>query len=74
MLAATLGTPAKIFSWVHDHVEWESYSGVAKGALGTMKEAKGNDWDQALLLRDLLPRGLQASSSGDGSRCRSRRR
>ena len=53
-LAASLKTPAKIFTWVHDRVEWESYSGVAKGALGTLKEGKGNDWDQALLLRDLL--------------------
>lgn len=53
-LAATLGTPAKAFTWVHDRVEWDSYSGVAKGAFGAMKEARGNDWDQALLLRDLL--------------------
>ena len=53
-LANQLGTPAKIFSWVHDHIEWEAYSGVAKGSLGTLKEGRGNDWDQALLLRDLL--------------------
>jgi RHS repeat-associated protein len=53
-LAATLVTPAKIFAWVHDNIDWESYSGVAKGARGTLAERKGNDWDQALLLRDLL--------------------
>lgn len=53
-LAAQLGTPAKIFAYVHDRIEWESYSGVAKGALGTLREGRGNDWDQALLLRDLL--------------------
>jgi YD repeat-containing protein len=53
-LGSSLKTPAKIFTWVHDRIEWESYSGVAKGALGTLKEARGNDWDQALLLRDLL--------------------
>ncbi|HEV7767942.1 MAG TPA: DUF6531 domain-containing protein, partial [Thermoanaerobaculia bacterium] len=53
-LAATLQTPARIFSYAHDRIEWESYSGVAKGSLGTLKEGRGNDWDQALLLRDLL--------------------
>ncbi len=60
-LANTLGTPAKIFSWVHDNIDWESYSGVAKGSLGTLQERRGNDWDQALLLRDLLAaRGYDA--------------
>ncbi|HEY0158555.1 MAG TPA: DUF6531 domain-containing protein [Thermoanaerobaculia bacterium] len=60
-LANTLGTPAKIFSWVHDNIEWQSYSGVAKGSLGTLQERAGNDWDQALLLRDLLAaRGYDA--------------
>lgn len=53
-LAAQLGTPAKIFAYVHDRIEWESYSGVAKGSLGTLREGRGNDWDQALLLRDML--------------------
>src|SRR6202171_1141532 len=53
-LAATLQTPAKAFTWGPDRIDWEPYSGVAKGALGTLKESRGNDWDQALLLRDLL--------------------
>jgi len=53
-LAQSLGTPAKVFAYVHDRVAWESYAGVAKGSLGTLKEGRGNDWDQALLLRDLL--------------------
>jgi len=53
-LAAQLGTPAKIFAWVHDHIEFEPYSGVAKGSLGTLQEGRGNDWDQAILLRDML--------------------
>ncbi|MEA2236958.1 MAG: hypothetical protein QOC81_1682 [Thermoanaerobaculia bacterium] len=53
-LANQLITPARIFAWVHDHIEWEPYSGVAKGSLGTLQEGRGNDWDQALLLRDLL--------------------
>jgi len=60
-LAATLGTPAKIFAWVHDNIDWESYSGIAKGSLGTLQERRGNDWDQATLLRDLLSaRGYNA--------------
>jgi RHS repeat-associated protein len=60
-LAAQLQTPAKIFTWAHDNLLWESYSGVAKGSSGTLAERRGNDWDQALLLRDLLAaRGYQA--------------
>jgi RHS repeat-associated protein len=60
-LAASLKTPAKIFTWVHDNVLWESYSGVAKGSEGTLGERRGNDWDQAVLLRDLLAsQGYQA--------------
>jgi transglutaminase-like putative cysteine protease len=53
-LAASLKTPAKIFTWVHDNILWESYSGIAKGAAGTLAERRGNDWDQAVLLRDML--------------------
>jgi RHS repeat-associated protein len=60
-LAASLRTPAKIFTWVHDNILWESYSGVAKGAAGTLAEKRGNDWDQAVLLRDMLTsQGFQA--------------
>src|ERR1700682_4472166 len=68
-LAATLQTPAKAFTWIHDRIDWEPYSGVAKGALGTLKESRGNDWDQALLLRDLLvAQNYQAQIFQTGSR------
>lgn len=53
-LGQSLGTPAAALRWVYDGVDWEPYSGVAKGSLGTMQEGRGTDWDQALLLRDLL--------------------
>ncbi|MEO6324121.1 MAG: transglutaminase domain-containing protein, partial [Thermoanaerobaculia bacterium] len=53
-LAQNLATSAKIFAFVHDKVGFTAYSGVAKGSLGTLKELKGNDWDQAILLSDLL--------------------
>ncbi len=60
-VAQTLDTPAKIFTFVHDRVNFQAYSGVAKGSLGTLKEMAGNDWDQAVLLRDLLiAKGYQA--------------
>lgn len=60
-LAAQLATPARIFAWVHDNIEFEPYSGVAKGSLGTLQERSGNDWDQAVLLRDMLhSRGFTA--------------
>jgi RHS repeat-associated protein len=59
--AQQLRTPAKAFSFVYDNVDWQSYGGVAKGAPGTLQERRGNDWDQALLLRDLLQaQGYQA--------------
>ncbi|MGA8806915.1 MAG: DUF6531 domain-containing protein, partial [Thermoanaerobaculia bacterium] len=60
-VAQTLDTPAKIFTFVHDRVNFQAYSGIAKGSLGTLKEMAGNDWDQAVLLRDLLiAKGYQA--------------
>ena len=60
-LAAQLGTPARAFRYVYDNIGFEPYGGVAKGARGALLERRGNDWDQALLLRDLLQaQGYQA--------------
>ena len=60
-MVSQLPTPAKAFAFVYDNVDWQSYGGVVKGASGALNERRGNDWDQALLLRDLLTaQGYQA--------------
>ncbi len=55
-LAASLGhDPGKIFEFVRD-LDFHPYSGVLRGARGTLLAASGNDTDRCLLLRDLLER------------------
>lgn len=46
--------PLAIFNWVRNRIDYQHYRGVKKGALVTMVEKGGNDYDQSLLLRDLL--------------------
>ncbi len=54
-LAESLGnSPAKIFTWVHDSVDFDPKWGAFKGPLGTLWEKSGTSWDQAWLLHDLL--------------------
>ena len=54
-LADSLGNdPLAIFNWVRNNIQYKHYRGAKKGALVTLVEGTGNDYDQSLLLRDLL--------------------
>jgi Transglutaminase-like superfamily len=46
--------PASLFTYVHEHVRTEIYSGLLRGARGTLMGGAGNSWDQALLLAAML--------------------
>jgi hypothetical protein len=46
--------PKVLFAYIHDHVRTQIYSGVLRGARGTLMGGAGNSWDQALLLAAML--------------------
>lgn len=59
--ANELGTPLRIFEFVHDEIAYEVYHGSKKGALGALWSGRANDFDQASLLIGLLrARGYKA--------------
>lgn len=53
-VAQSLQTPEAAFLFVRDQIANEVYSGVQKGAWGTLATRGGNDIDKALLLAALL--------------------
>ncbi|MBZ4420465.1 DUF6531 domain-containing protein [Myxococcus sp. RHSTA-1-4] len=54
-LAASLGgKPLALYNYVHTRVKPELYHGSKKGAVATLEEGAGNDWDSAALLVALL--------------------
>lgn len=44
----------RIFHWVRNHIDYEHYHGLRKGAVLALLEGSGNDFDQAALLQALL--------------------
>ncbi|HWQ89117.1 MAG TPA: transglutaminase domain-containing protein, partial [Desulfitobacteriaceae bacterium] len=53
-LADSLNTPAGIYEYVRNNVNFEPYCGSRKGSTGTLEQMAGNDYDQASLLISLL--------------------
>jgi hypothetical protein len=47
-------TPANIFRWVRDTIDFEPYAGALRGPVGSLAAGSGNAVDQALLLRALF--------------------
>ncbi len=46
--------PETIVQWVHEHIAFEQYAGLLRGARGTLMSRSGNALDQATLLARLL--------------------
>ena len=46
--------PLKIFEYIRNHIDYQVYYGLKKGAELTLLEGSGNDFDQCALLADLL--------------------
>ena len=54
-LSQSLGdSPAAIFRFVHDEINFDPKWGAGKSAVGTLQEREGTAWDQAWLLQQLL--------------------
>ena len=46
--------PVKIFNYVRNNIDYQAYHGLRKGAALTLLEGAGNDFDQCVLLGELL--------------------
>ena len=44
------GTPVALYEYVRNHFKYEPYAGSVKGAIQTLREGAGNEWDLASLL------------------------
>jgi len=63
-LAASLGNdPLKIFNYVRNRISYVPYYGLKKGAVVTLVEGSGNDFDQCALLKALLNAAGQTNVS-----------
>ena len=46
--------PTRMFEWVRNHVELDIYHGFMRGAQAVLETRSGNDFDTAILLKELL--------------------
>ena len=53
-IADSLETPAEIYEYVRNNIQYRQYTGLRLGAIGTYEQKAGNDLDQAALLIALL--------------------
>lgn len=53
-IAAGLDSPAEIYEFVYNNIDFEAYTNSRRGAVGAYELKKGNDFDQASLLIGLL--------------------
>ena len=53
-LADNLKTPVAIYEYIRNNINFEPYYGSRKGAVGTLNQRGGNDYDQASLLIAML--------------------
>lgn len=44
----------RVFNWVRNNIDYDYYYGLRKGAALTLLEGSGNDFDQSVLLAELL--------------------
>jgi hypothetical protein len=58
---ALQGDPLAAFAFVRDHIRFEPYDGVLRGAAGTLAARAGNADDRAVLLKTLLDSMLVTS-------------
>ncbi len=59
--------PLAIFNYVHNHIDYAPYYGLRKGALLTLLDESGNDFDQASLLIALLKASGHSARFAKGS-------
>lgn len=53
-LQLAFADPSEILGWMRDHIAFEPYIGLLRGAEGTLMSGAGNSLDQAALLAHLL--------------------
>jgi len=59
--------PQMMYEWVYSNIEWEAGWGANRGALGTLLDGMGTQFDQAMLLAALLRQAGYTANIVQGS-------